>query len=176
MFSRKHVSWVSTWRPYYFCQKFHYYLTLVPLIPLLFRKNEIFFYWFFFFHFFYCRNDSLKKLSTFAESAMSVNRVIVQHFSMNLIGPPPPKDSIYGLSPPSESSLMQRRQRNWSSSPTYPSPFCVPSPLFALAPSSLLASWDEKCYEKKKKMSINRWKVSIEDLPTKIRRVRRRIV
>ncbi|KAK7605222.1 hypothetical protein V9T40_007080 [Parthenolecanium corni] len=58
------------------------------------------------------RNDSLKKLSTFAESAMSVNRVIVQHFSMNLIGPPPPKDSIYGLSPPSESSLMQRRQRN----------------------------------------------------------------
>lgn len=56
------------------------------------------------------RNDSLKKLSTFAESAMSVNRVIVQHFSMNSVGPMQ-KDSIYGLSPPSESALMQRRQR-----------------------------------------------------------------
>lgn len=56
------------------------------------------------------RNDSLKKLSTFAESAMSVNRVIVQHFSMNSSGPIK-NDSIYGLSPPNESLLMQRRQR-----------------------------------------------------------------
>lgn len=59
------------------------------------------------------RNDSLKKLSTFAESAMSVNRVIVQHFSMNATGPLH-RDSVFGLSPPSESLLMQRRQHKWS--------------------------------------------------------------
>ncbi|KAG8225308.1 hypothetical protein J437_LFUL001922 [Ladona fulva] len=69
------------------------------------------------------RNNSSKELSAFAESAMAVNRVVLQHFSMNMDlrhlnegtgerdgftsddAPTPP----FGLSPPSESALIQRR-------------------------------------------------------------------
>lgn len=57
------------------------------------------------------RNNSAKDLSTHAESAMSLNRVILQHFSIcgstvepEVASPP------FGLSPPSESKLVQRRQ------------------------------------------------------------------
>ncbi|XP_075236870.1 MAPK interacting serine/threonine Lk6 kinase isoform X2 [Lycorma delicatula] len=70
------------------------------------------------------RNNSARELSAFAESAMAVNRVVLQHFSMT-------GDSVvdsylnaqmaegddskvtnnipFGLSPPSESRLLQRR-------------------------------------------------------------------
>ena len=34
--------------------------------------------------FFLCRNNSARELSVFAESAMAVKRVVMQHFSMNL--------------------------------------------------------------------------------------------
>ncbi|XP_031351861.1 MAP kinase-interacting serine/threonine-protein kinase 1-like isoform X3 [Photinus pyralis] len=61
------------------------------------------------------RNNSVRELSQFAESAMVCNRVVLQHFSMNLdylerpnvypFSSPPP----LGLSPPSESKLLQRR-------------------------------------------------------------------
>lgn len=60
------------------------------------------------------KNNSARELSQFAESAMAVNRVVQQHFSMCLdylerpnVYPqdPPP----HGLSPPSESLLLQRR-------------------------------------------------------------------
>lgn len=77
------------------------------------------------------RNNSARELSAFAESAMAVNRVVLQHFSMNLeLGsmqtPSLIKSSavqepdlsngagcgntIFGLSPPSESKLIQRRK------------------------------------------------------------------
>ncbi|XP_066152655.1 MAP kinase-interacting serine/threonine-protein kinase 1 isoform X2 [Euwallacea fornicatus] len=73
------------------------------------------------------KNNSARELSQFAESAMAVNRVVQQHFSMNLdyMERPNiyPKGSttrplhkttcssaiMFGLSPPSESKLMQRR-------------------------------------------------------------------
>lgn len=68
------------------------------------------------------KNNSARELSQFAESAMAVNRVVHQHFSMNLdyvecqnIYPKnrPLKACasarMFGLSPPSESKLMQRR-------------------------------------------------------------------
>ncbi|XP_039295702.1 MAP kinase-interacting serine/threonine-protein kinase 1 isoform X2 [Nilaparvata lugens] len=67
------------------------------------------------------RNNSARELSAFAESAMAVKRVVLQHFSMT-------SDSVvdlylkaeaeaeadanalpFGLSPPSESRLLQRR-------------------------------------------------------------------
>ncbi|XP_047121470.1 MAP kinase-interacting serine/threonine-protein kinase 1 [Schistocerca piceifrons] len=64
------------------------------------------------------RNNSARELSAFAESAMAVNRVVLQHFSMNLdmvrehsahqdaVGDEKP----LSLSPPSESRLAQRRK------------------------------------------------------------------
>ncbi|KAH1017875.1 hypothetical protein HUJ05_008468 [Dendroctonus ponderosae] len=73
------------------------------------------------------KNNSARELSQFAESAMAVNRVVQQHFSMNLdyMERPEiyPKEGsstplhkttcssaiMFGLSPPSESNLMQRR-------------------------------------------------------------------
>ncbi|KAL0276876.1 UNVERIFIED_CONTAM: hypothetical protein PYX00_004347 [Menopon gallinae] len=66
------------------------------------------------------RNNSARELSAFAESAMAVNRVFQQHFSMHLDLLPNhasecgSRDSskngeLFGLSPPSESRLMQRR-------------------------------------------------------------------
>ena len=78
------------------------------------------------------RNNSARELSAFAESAMAVNRVVLQHFSMNLDLSNLPTQSvlesspavqepgsdkgagegttIFGLSPPSESRLLQRRK------------------------------------------------------------------
>ncbi|KAK9871830.1 hypothetical protein WA026_014286 [Henosepilachna vigintioctopunctata] len=71
------------------------------------------------------RNNSVRGLSQFAESAMAVNRVVQQHFSMNLDYLERPtiyrrtdsiscSATILGLSPPSESNLMQRRKRGTS--------------------------------------------------------------
>lgn len=77
------------------------------------------------------RNNSARELSAFAESAMAVNRVVLQHFSMNLelgctetpslFEPSAVLDpglnnrategtALFGLSPPSESRLIQRRK------------------------------------------------------------------
>lgn len=84
------------------------------------------------------RNNSARELSAFAESAMAVNRVVLQHMSINLEQDPEeekenvlvnPKETNnnnklaekrkappFGLSPPSESKLIQRRQRHQSQS------------------------------------------------------------
>jgi len=62
------------------------------------------------------KNNSVRELSLFAESAAAVNRVVWQHMSINLslwdrrdqttnIG-----SGVAGLSPPSESRLLQRRK------------------------------------------------------------------
>lgn len=94
-----------------------------------------------FFLFIY-RNNSARDLSAFAESAMAVNRVVLQHFSMNMdLVPreeyhPNSKTScsaavadsmdsghLFGLSPPSESRLLQRRLQA-NSVPLIPSPSC----------------------------------------------------
>jgi len=65
------------------------------------------------------RNQSASQLSNFAESAMAVNRVVLQHFSMmkHHSGDSESSDcgsssSLFGLSPPSESELIQRRIRS----------------------------------------------------------------
>ncbi|XP_065173994.1 MAP kinase-interacting serine/threonine-protein kinase 1 isoform X2 [Atheta coriaria] len=76
------------------------------------------------------RNDSARELSQFAESANNAHRVYHQHFSMqldylekpNLYRAPP-----HGLSPPSESLLMQRRLKCKSLIPLA-SPPAIPSP------------------------------------------------
>lgn len=78
------------------------------------------------------KNNSARELSQFAESAMAVNRVVQQHFSMNLDymersktyprggnSKPMQKNTcssaiLFGLSPPSESKLMQRRVKGRS--------------------------------------------------------------
>lgn len=70
------------------------------------------------------KNNSALELSHFAESAMAVNRVVQQHFSMNLGYLERPslyrRDAsscsahLFGLSPPSESHLMQRRRKGGS--------------------------------------------------------------
>ncbi len=74
--------------------------------------------------FFSNRNNSARELSVFAESAMAVKRVVLQHMTINKeddenkdpakaneecgeksqVSPP------FGLSPPSESKLLQRRR------------------------------------------------------------------
>jgi len=62
------------------------------------------------------KNNSAKELSQFAESAAAVNRVVLQH-GMS-ISPAPDDEvssSVMGLSPPSESRLMQRRRALYSS-------------------------------------------------------------
>ncbi|XP_045474695.1 MAP kinase-interacting serine/threonine-protein kinase 1-like [Harmonia axyridis] len=89
------------------------------------------------------RNNSALELSHFAESAMAVNRVVQQHFSMNLGYLERPSiyrtdsrncsSQLFGLSPPSESHLMQRRRRGGScqylsrSSVVTPQPISSPS-------------------------------------------------
>lgn len=63
------------------------------------------------------RNNSAIELSVFAESAMACNRVVLQHFSMTgdsvvdsyLAVDTEDKALPFGLSPPSESRLVQRR-------------------------------------------------------------------
>merc|ERR1712114_143250 len=55
------------------------------------------------------KNNSSRELSLFAESAAAVNRVVLQHMSVNLcLWEQTTK--LSGLSPPSESRLMQRRK------------------------------------------------------------------
>ncbi|XP_063216838.1 MAP kinase-interacting serine/threonine-protein kinase 1-like isoform X2 [Bacillus rossius redtenbacheri] len=56
------------------------------------------------------RNNSARELSAFAESAMAVNRVVLQHFSMNLDVPPAAPPPAARLSPPGDSALMRRRR------------------------------------------------------------------
>jgi len=60
-------------------------------------------------------NNNAKKLNMFVDSAAQVNRVVLQHMSANMWEVPPlPPDyantSQLGLSPPSESKLLQRRK------------------------------------------------------------------
>merc|ERR1719310_2371603 len=61
------------------------------------------------------KDNSARQLSLFAESAGAVNRVVLQHMSVNILhdnsaalqqSPAP----MVGLSPPSESMMMQRRK------------------------------------------------------------------
>merc|ERR1711936_1110815 len=52
-------------------------------------------------------NNSAAELSLFAESAAAVNRVILQHMSLQV---PDTADNISGLTPPAESHLLQRRR------------------------------------------------------------------
>lgn len=68
------------------------------------------------------KNNSARELSQFAESAIACNRVVQQHFSMKLdylerpnIYDPREEKLIQGLSPPSESLLMQRRNKGRNS-------------------------------------------------------------
>merc|ERR1712215_510908 len=59
------------------------------------------------------KNNSSRELSLFAESAAAVNRVVLQHMSCNLGLWPEPLEPVAhgtGLSPPSESRLLQRRK------------------------------------------------------------------
>jgi len=58
------------------------------------------------------KNNSSRELSLFAESAAAVNRVVLQHMSMNLgfFEMEVSAGQVSGLSPPSESRLMQRRK------------------------------------------------------------------
>merc|ERR1712032_1559946 len=52
------------------------------------------------------KDNSARRLSQFAESAGAVNRVVLQHMSVNIMD----NDSNYvSLSPPSESLMLQRR-------------------------------------------------------------------
>merc|ERR1719492_215712 len=55
------------------------------------------------------KNNSSREPSLFAESAAAVNRVVLQHMSVNL-GLWEQTSNLSGLSPPSESRLMQRRK------------------------------------------------------------------
>merc|ERR1712117_364496 len=56
------------------------------------------------------KDNSARRLSQFAESASSVNRVVLQHMSVNIMDNVIVKDSHYvRLSPPSESLMLQRR-------------------------------------------------------------------
>jgi len=72
------------------------------------------------------KNHSAQALSIFAESCMSLNRIMYQHFSMNQFesggisfSESPPEDCPFGLSPPSESRLAQRRLRSLSLNTEY---------------------------------------------------------
>lgn len=59
------------------------------------------------------RNNSVKELSIFAESAAAVNRVVLQHMSINIWAQDTAGDmqcNVAGLSPPSESRMLQRRK------------------------------------------------------------------
>merc|ERR1711862_999465 len=68
------------------------------------------------------RNNSARELSAFAESAIAVNRVVIQHMIINadsstvasLKLAEKRKAPPFGLSPPSESKLIQRRKQSQS--------------------------------------------------------------
>jgi len=59
-------------------------------------------------------DGSARQLSMFAESAAAVNRVVLQHMSVNIMVNTPTTDTgnIIGLSPPSESLMLQRRHNS----------------------------------------------------------------
>jgi len=56
------------------------------------------------------KNNTSKELSLFAESAAAVNRVVLQHMSINVGMWEVEGEAVAGLSPPSESRLLQRRK------------------------------------------------------------------
>jgi len=70
-----------------------------------------------------------KELSQFAESAASINRVVLQHLSINALEErkarpdryKPANKEQFGLSPPAESTMMQRRKSVQSQSLQLPS-------------------------------------------------------
>ncbi|XP_022917828.1 MAP kinase-interacting serine/threonine-protein kinase 1 isoform X2 [Onthophagus taurus] len=86
------------------------------------------------------KNNSARELSQFAESAMAVNRVVQQHFSMQLDYLERPnvypsemddkgaKTPPHGLSPPSESLLLQRRLKARQVLVPPPQSPAIPSP------------------------------------------------
>jgi len=55
------------------------------------------------------KDNSARQLSLFAESAAAVNRVVLQHMSVNIMDNCSDNNCI-GLSPPSESLMLQRRK------------------------------------------------------------------
>ena len=58
----------------------------------------------------FTRDNSARQLSLFAESAGAVNRVVLQHMSVNIMDSIIVKDNnCVSLSPPSESLMLQRR-------------------------------------------------------------------
>ena len=58
----------------------------------------------------FIRENSARQLSLFAESAGAVNRVVLQHMSVNIMDNVIVKDNnCVSLSPPSESLMLQRR-------------------------------------------------------------------
>merc|ERR1712098_431857 len=56
------------------------------------------------------KDNSARQLSLFAESASAVNRVVLQHMSVNIMQDNIADNNCIGLSPPSESLMLQRRK------------------------------------------------------------------
>merc|ERR1711868_293762 len=56
------------------------------------------------------KDNSARQLSLFAESASAVNRVALQHMSVNIMQDNISDNNCIGLSPPSESLMLQRRK------------------------------------------------------------------
>jgi len=56
------------------------------------------------------KDNSARQLSLFAESASAVNRVVLQHMSVNIMQDNISDNNCIGLSPPSESLMLQRRK------------------------------------------------------------------
>merc|ERR1712183_787911 len=54
------------------------------------------------------KDNSAKQLSIASESVSVVNRVVLQHMSINIMDTN--TDNLVGLSPPSDSMMMQRRK------------------------------------------------------------------
>jgi len=54
------------------------------------------------------KDNSAKQLSLACESVVAVNRVVLQHMSINILDSV--TDNLVGLSPPSDSMMMQRRK------------------------------------------------------------------
>merc|ERR1711941_200681 len=56
------------------------------------------------------KDNSAKQLSLACESVSVVNRVVLQHMSINIMDTNTITDNLVGLSPPSDSMMMQRRK------------------------------------------------------------------
>jgi len=56
------------------------------------------------------KDNSAKQLSLACESVSVVNRVVLQHMSINIMDTNTNTDNLVGLSPPSDSMMMQRRK------------------------------------------------------------------